>query len=62
MDVKIPSLVLKENSEIKCWGEFIFCFEITLINTNIAISKDNQSTYLSGDEKAKAVVEREVDF
>ena len=37
-----------------------FVFEIALINTNIAISKDNQSTLFSGEERAKAIVEEEL--
>ena len=59
MDVKIPPLVLKENSEMECWREFILRFEIALINTNIAISKDSQDTSLSEEEKAKAIREEE---
>ena len=60
IDVTIPPLVLKENAEMECWREFILRFEIALINTNIAISKDNQITSLSKEEKAKAIVEEEL--
>ena len=55
MDAKIQPLVLKDNAEIECWREFILRFEIALINTNIAISKDSQDTSLSEEEKAKAI-------
>lgn len=52
IDVRIPPLVLKENSELECWKKFILRFEIGLISTNMAIVAIDSSKTLSTQEKA----------
>jgi hypothetical protein len=37
LELRIPILELKENSELECWRDFLQRFEIAVINTNLAI-------------------------
>lgn len=53
IDVRIPPLVIKENSELECWKNFMLRFEIGLINTNMAIIATDSSKTLSSEEKSE---------
>lgn len=63
LDIRIPPLELKDNSELECWTDFITRFEVALINTNLSIipTQSNVSqgseSGTSGDSKAKDKVD-----
>ena len=40
VELGVPQLELKNNSELECWRDFIERFEIALINTNLAIEPE----------------------
>lgn len=59
VELRIPPLELKENSELECWRDFIQRFEIALINTNLATIR----TPSSGESSSKkADANEEIDF
>lgn len=41
VEICVPLLGLKENCELKCWRDFILRFEISLINTSLALHDGN---------------------
>jgi hypothetical protein len=62
VELKIPALELKENSELECWRDFIQRFEIALINTNLAIIHIQSSEESSSSKKPTAVEQIELEF
>ena len=69
VELRVPPLELKENSELECWRDFILRFEIALINTNLSITGSNTATATtkvkigesSGDAEAKAQAKAEAE-
>ena len=52
VEVRIPPLELKENSELECWRDFILRFEIALINTNLSTNEDVLSSDTAKSESS----------
>lgn len=65
IEIKIPPLVIKENSELECWNDFITRFEVALINTNLAIpiqSSTTTTTEETGESSKAALVVNDSDY
>lgn len=69
VEIRIPPLELKENSELECWREFILRFEIALINTNLALHESTRETESgkhavsgSSSQRDPEEIERGLDF
>ena len=69
VELRVPPLELKENSELECWRDFILRFEIALINTNLSLTGDNTAAALtdkkpesSGDAEASEALKKDTDF
>lgn len=67
VEVRIPPLELKENSELECWRDFILRFEIALINTNLSVNEDTSTIKKNKEESSassseQADIEKNLDF
>lgn len=63
VELRIPPLELKENSELECWRDFLLRFEIAIINTNLATPRPprNPSDASVSKEVVKQEAERELE-
>ena len=48
LDIRVPPLELKENSELECWTDFITRFEVALINTSLSITPTTTTSESKG--------------
>lgn len=54
LDIRVPPLELKENSELECWTDFITRFEVALINTSLAILPTGITPSSSDESKSSS--------